>query len=64
MQLGLGSSDVKGEAVWEDMIQDCYINDLEEKVGLLLMWWSAAFKGFTHILSAVNTAVLFAPAGK
>lgn len=46
------------------MIQECYINDLEEKVGLLLMWWSAAFKGFTHILSAVNTAVLFAPAGK
>lgn len=64
MQPGLGSSDVKGEAMWEDMIQECYINDLEEKVGLLLTWWSAAFKGFTQILSAVNTAVLFAPTGK
>ena len=64
MRSGLGTSDVRGEAVWEDMIQECYINDLEKKASLFLTWCSAAFKGFTHIFSAVNTAMLLHRAGK
>lgn len=64
MRPGLGSSDVRGEAVREDVIQECYINDLEKKAGLFLTWCSAAFKGFTHIFSAVSTAMLLHRAGK
>lgn len=54
VQLVSESSDVKGEAVWEDMIQDCYRNDLEKKAVLFLIECSAAFKVLTHTFSAVN----------
>lgn len=54
MQPGLGTSNVKGEAVWGDMVQDCYRNGLKKKVRLFLIWCSAVFKVLICIFLAVN----------